>query len=149
MKHSLEESLRHKLRLDQAYVKMSDFMPLSIKKYIDLSDDEIEHIDQYLYRFAKLQDVLGRRLFKNVLFSLGEDVENKSFIDIFNRLEQLNIITNYDKWLELRLVRNELSHDYDDIPDQNADKINTIYSLKDDLISYLENIVIYLEKRNG
>jgi len=32
-------------------------------------------MDQYLFRFAKLQDAMGTKLFKNILMSLEENIE--------------------------------------------------------------------------
>ncbi len=90
----LNECERHIKRLNSAYSKMQLFIPLNENKYISLTEDEIEHIDQFLYRFAKLQDAIGQRLFKSVLLVLGKEVEGKSFIDIFNKLEQLGIMIN-------------------------------------------------------
>jgi len=74
------------------------------------------------------------------LLSLGEMVVDKSFIDVFDRLEQLEIIENYDKWLELRIVRNELSHEYEDNPEDNAIELNKILNMKDDLLNYFVKI---------
>ena len=44
-----------------------------------------------------MQDVIGEKLFPALLYFLGEDISKRSFIDIFNRLEQLEIINDYDK----------------------------------------------------
>ncbi len=143
----IRECERHLLRLNSAYHKMKNYMPLTAERYERLSDDEIEHIDQYLYRFTKLQDTIGDRLFKVLLIYIGENIERKSFIDIFNKLEQLGIIENYDIWLELRTIRNELSHEYDDEAAENAIKINKIYEIKDNLTAYFTQIKYYLEKR--
>lgn len=143
----LNECERHIKRLNSAYNKMGLFIPLNESKYEKLTEDEIEHIDQYLYRFAKLQDAIGQRLFKSVLLVLGEEIENRTFIDIFNKLEQLGVIDNYDKWLELRVVRNELSHEYVDDPVQNAIEINKIFDLKNALIKYFDEVKKYLGDR--
>ena len=121
-------------------------MPLSADSFLQLNDDEIEHIDQYLFRFAKLQDAIGQRLFKSMLEYRGEVIIGKSFIDIFNKLEQLNIIENYNTWMKLRIVRNELAHEYDNDPEENASEINKIYSMKDNLESYYFDVKKYLEK---
>lgn len=145
---ALLECERHIGRLNSSYKKMQVFMPLNVAKYNDLTEDNIEHIDQYLYRFSKLQDAIGQRLFKSVFIVLEEEIESKSFIDIFNKLEQLKIISDYDKWLELRVVRNELSHEYEDDPEENTAKINRIFELKDDLVSYYVNIKNYLIDKN-
>jgi hypothetical protein len=53
-----------------------------------LSDDEVEHVDQFLFRFAKLQDAIGQKLFKTILLFLREDIEEKPFIDILNLKEK-------------------------------------------------------------
>lgn len=141
----LQECERHILRLNSAFDKMKNFMPLTPERYQQLTDAEIEHIDQYLFRFSKLQDAIGERLFKSLLLYLGEEIHNKSFIDVFNRLEQLEIIENYDQWMELREIRNELTHEYEDEPKENADKINKIYLLKDKLASYYLNVEKYIK----
>jgi hypothetical protein len=49
-------------------------------------------------------------------------------------------------WVKLRLVRNELSHEYDDEPDANAEKLNRIVNLKNDLEKYLYDVKKYLQR---
>ncbi len=131
---------KHKLRLENAYAKMSEFMPLTAESYAELNEEQIVYIDQYLYRFANLQDTIGNKLFRLVLESLGEVTTNKSFIDIFNRLEQLGIIENYDLWIELREIRNEIAHEYEDNPEINSAKLNLIFTHKANLVKYLDRI---------
>jgi hypothetical protein len=41
---------------------------------------------------------MGEKLFKEVLASLGEYKRNMSFIDIFDKMEKLEIIDSSDKW---------------------------------------------------
>ena len=38
---------------------------------------------------------------------------NKPFLDILNQLEAIDII-NVDEWFEIRDLRNEIAHDYED-----------------------------------
>lgn len=81
---------KHLKRINSAYLKMSVFMPLDSQRHQQLSDDEIEHIDQFLFRFAKRKDAIGEKLFILLLeFLQEENIRNKPFIDILNRLEQL------------------------------------------------------------
>lgn len=84
---SFAECTRHSQRMLGAYKKVSLIFPLDVNKYRILTDDEIEHIDQMVYRFSKLQDSRGERLFKSVLMFLEEDIKNKPFLDVLNRLE--------------------------------------------------------------
>ncbi len=129
--------------------KIKPSIPLNGAKYSNLSDVEIEHIDQYLYRFSKSQDAIGQRLIRAALLFLGESVEGKSFIDMFDRLEQIGVIEDFDKWLELREKRNALAHEYEDEPDENAERINQIYLLKPTLEDYFVNIKAYIEKHTA
>ena len=48
--------------------------------------------------------------------------------------------------MKLRIVRNELAHEYDNDPEENASEINKIYSMKDNLESYYFDVKKYLEK---
>lgn len=111
-----------------AYNKVSAIFPLDVNKYRILTDDEIEHIDQMVYRFSKLQDSIGDRLFKSVLSFLEEDIKNKPFLDILNRLEQLAILPSKDEWLRLRKLRNELSHEYSSEDEENAAVLNILFN---------------------
>jgi hypothetical protein len=127
----INECDKHLKRINSAYLKMSVFIPLDAKSYQQLSDDEIEHIDQFLFRFAKLQDTVGEKLFQLLLeFFKEENIRNKPFIDILNRLEQLGILEDKNVWLELRKTRNNIAHQYEDEPQQAAEALNAIYIAK-------------------
>ena len=130
---------------------MSSFVPLDKQGYLSLTDQNITDIDQFLYRFGKLQDTVGEKLFPAILMFLREEkIRSKSFIDILNRLEKLEILDSKDDWLELRKIRNDLSHDYDDNPEEMASAINYIYEKKDTLESiYLKVTKFYNEKKEG
>jgi hypothetical protein len=83
---ALSECEKHVSRLNYSHSKISHLLPLSADKVLNLSDEETTLIDQYVYRFSKLQDSIGNKLFKAVLLNLDEEVYNKSVIDIYNRL---------------------------------------------------------------
>jgi hypothetical protein len=68
----LNECDKHLMRLNHAEAKMVLFMPLNADSYLTLSEDEIEHIDQFLFRFAKLQDTIGEKLIISILEYLQE-----------------------------------------------------------------------------
>lgn len=127
----IAECDKHLARINHAYGKMAVFMPLDAARYQVLNDDEIEHIDQFLFRFAKLQDAMGEKLFILLLeFLLEENPKNKPFIDVLNRLEQLALLDDKNVWLELRQIRNNIAHQYEDEPQQAAEALNAIYSAK-------------------
>lgn len=138
----LRECDRHLTRINSAYLKMSVFMPLDASKFEQLDENEIEHIDQFLFRFAKLQDTMGEKLFVLILEFLKEEhPKAKPFIDILNRLEQLGLLDDKNVWLELRKTRNQIAHQYEDEPQQAAEALNAIYAAK----PILENIYTSLK----
>ena len=115
-------------------------MPLNKSRYDGLDEDEVEHIDQFLFRFLKLQDAIGQKLFKTILLVLKEEIENKPFIDILNRLDKLELIYDLDTWLELRKIRNSLAHEYEDDSEEISHIINKIYDEKETLKSFFYQI---------
>ena len=135
---------KHLQRINHAAKKMASFMPLDASRYKQLSDDEVEHIDQFLFRFAKLQDAIGEKLFISMLeFFKEENLRSKPFIDILNRLEQLELLEDKNIWLELRKIRNNIAHQYEDEPERSADALNTIFEAK----TTLESIYLILKTR--
>jgi len=139
---NLNESYKHLLRLENAFESLKKNYPLPVSmndfKIILESVEHLAYGDQIIYRFSKLQDCMGAKLFKSVLLYEGENV-NKPFLDILNQLEAIGII-NVDEWFEIRDLRNEISHDYEDNDEIAINILNTIYKLKLDLKETLDAI---------
>ncbi len=146
----ITECDKHVQRMSYAYTKMALFMPLDVSRYQQLSDDEVEHIDQFLFRFAKLQDAMGEKLFILMLeFLKEENPRSKPFIDTLNRLEQIGLLEDKNTWLELRKIRNNIAHQYEDEPKQASEALNTIYAVKSTLESIFQLIKArYVEMRD-
>ncbi|MFK5975254.1 MAG: hypothetical protein QM493_01990 [Sulfurovum sp.] len=145
------ESDRHILRIGEAVEDLIVFMPLDEQKYISLDKNQVQALDQFLFRFSKLQDVIGRKLFKHLLILQEDDallIANMPFIDILNRLERLNIL-EVKNWARLRDIRNELAHNYDDEPQEMAEAINKIYQERDSLIQIYNNAKAYYQQLIG
>ncbi|NOR80574.1 MAG: hypothetical protein GQ529_07025 [Methyloprofundus sp.] len=98
-----------------------------------------------MFRFAKLQDSIGERLFKAILLFLEEDIANKPFIDILNRLEKLEILNSVEEWRSLRDIRNTLTHTYDDDPEEMTLAINKVFSKKESLMAIYHKAKQYFE----
>lgn len=139
------ECRKHKARIKSSAKEMSSFMPLNSRSYEELSDREVQVIDQFLFRFAKLQDAMGEKLFKTLLLSLDEKVNNLPFIDILNRMEKIEILKSIEEWRELRNIRNELAHNYDDDPEESSMVINKIYEKRDMLLDIFDRIDEYYQ----
>ena len=83
---------------------------------------------------------MGAKLFKSLLLYQGENT-NKPFLDILSQLEKMEIIS-VDEWFEIRDLRNEIAHDYDDNDTVALNILNMIYHL----INELNNIMISINK---
>ena len=95
-----------------AYDSMKNYFPLTETNFGQISQMEMALFDQLIYRFSKLQDSMGTRLFKQLLESLEEDFSGLPFIDILNKMEKLNLLENAKDWVKLRQTRNNVSHEY-------------------------------------
>jgi len=70
-------------------------------------------VNSFLFNFTKLQDKIGAKLFKKVLYELKEiDSFSIPMIDVLNRLEKIEIIEEATAWDSLREIRNILAHEY-------------------------------------
>lgn len=142
LQHTLLECEKHQTRIHYALNKIQKFMPLNSKQYQALDDEQVEALDQFLFRFSKLQDTMGQRLFSNILASKEEPVKSLSFLDKLNRLEQLGLMLDKNQWLIIRDIRNKVSHEYEDEPEAMCNALNHIYAS----YSQLESIFEYIKQ---
>ena len=138
------EVTNHIVRLEQSFTELSksvDFpiLQTDFEKILE-SPVLLAFADQIIYRFSKAQDTIGGKLFKAYLLVQGENVD-KPFLDILNNLEKINIV-DVENWFELREIRNEIAHDYEDNDEHGRDIINAIYKNKNELKRILDTIRI-------
>ena len=133
---------KHLQRIEEAYSDVKEIIPLSVEKYKILSKEEVQAIDQYLYRFSKLQDTLGQRIFRLVYKIYEPFEENIPFLDLLNKLEKLGFLENTKEWINLRDKRNQIAHQYDDEPYEMTQAINGLLNQKNILKT------IYLKIKN-
>lgn len=132
-KEKLYECNKHIEKLKDAKEYLSEVMPLTKEKYMQIDKITSSFIDQLNFRFSKLQDTMGESIFKSILILSKENVKKMTFLDILNRLEELEVL-NKNEWLELREIRNEIAHEYSFNQDEVVDNINLIYQKTDILI---------------
>jgi hypothetical protein len=110
-KEKLYECHKHIEKITVSKNYLSAIMPLSVERYLNLNDVDISFIDQLIFRFSKRQDTMGEKIFPFILVLSEEDVKKKTFIDILNRLEELEVLDKAE-WLKLREIRNDIAHEY-------------------------------------
>ena len=133
---------QHKKRLLEAKDRLKLLMPLDIVRYGDLEGLDVSVIDQMIFRFSKLQDTMGDKIFPAILELNGEEVKKITFIDRLNRLEELELLYK-DGWMALRKDRNEIANEYSFNQEEVVDNINLIYNRVDDLLKMYDNIYTY------
>lgn len=138
----LHECNQHKKRLLLAKTKLQAHIPFSIQTYNELSDENSGFVDQLIFRFSKLQDTMGDKLFPSLLELVGENIKDKTFIDRLNRLEELGLIFK-DEWMKLRKDRNEIAHEYSFNQDEVVDGINLINRDADVLLAIYSRFFDY------
>ncbi|BCG64229.1 MAG: hypothetical protein methR_P1999 [Methyloprofundus sp.] len=136
----INECQKHKLRIEQSYANVNEIFPLSAPRYKLLSDEEVAAIDQYLFRFTKLQDTIGQRLFKMIVSDYVDNIEQLTFVDILNQLEKIGLLENALIWKTLRDIRNNIAHQYDDDPQEMAEALNNIFAYKEELLTIFDKI---------
>lgn len=125
---ALEECKKHAQRINTALKFLEPLFPLTQDRLNALSDEQSAVLDQFLYRFAKLQDCIGLRLIPAVYALLESDTSTHPFIDILNRLEKLGILTSVADWQYFRSLRNNFAHEYPDRPEDIVHGVNALYA---------------------
>lgn len=124
-----------------------------IKKWDELDSgifedfEKIKTIDTFIYRFIKLQDIMGEKLFKTFLDSIGEYKDNMSLLDVLDKLEKFEIISDANKWMEYRKLRNELTHEYPNNENDVIDGIKIAMDSFNEIEDIFNNIINYLSKK--
>lgn len=103
---------RHIQRIEEALGELADLLPMSVEDYVGLNSEQIRCLDQFIFRFSKLQDAMGARIFRNLLEYLDEDVCSLPMRDLLNLLERYRLIDKAEEWNYIRELRNEIAHDY-------------------------------------
>ena len=144
VEENLKQSFTHLKRLDDAFVELQRKIsfPIDKESYKNILNDIylLAFSDQVIYRFAKLQDTIGAKLFKGLLLYQGENID-KPFLDILNQLEKIDIV-DVEEWFELRDLRNEIAHDYENNDYLAIDILNNILEAKDEL----RKIIVSVER---
>lgn len=130
----LKDKLSETLAICELHNQRMMFALENIKKYFPLTEENFSQIpqlgmalfDQLVFRFSKLQDSMGTRLFRQILEFLEEDVSGLPFIDILTKMEKLNLIDNANDWISLRQIRNTVSHEYPFIMEVQIEELNLL-----------------------
>jgi hypothetical protein len=132
-----DECRRHLRYLRAAAARIS--WPLTPERMAAPDDELVAALDQFAFRFGRLQDTLGQKVFRAVLVgALREPCEDSPMRDVLDRLERLRLLPSADRWEEIRAARNSLAHDYPDTPAQRAARLNLARPMVDEMATILD-----------
>lgn len=132
-----DECRRHLRYLRAAAARIP--WPLTADRMVEPDDELVASLDQFAFRFARLQDTLGQKLFRAVLVGvLREPCEDSPMRDVLDCMERLRLLPSADRWEEIRAARNSLAHDYPDTPVQRAARLNVARPMVDEMASILD-----------
>ena len=129
LESAVKECNSHLARLDRSFGLLGEFFPLTPSLLANLDDLRVEQLDQFLFRFAKLQDAMGVRLFPSVDALISGKTEPRPFIDVLMGLEKHGVVESAALWQEFRELRNNLSHEYPDNFEEPVVTLNLLHQL--------------------
>jgi len=109
--------------------------------------ERIKTIDAFIFRYIKLQDFMGEKLFRELLRRIGEYKDNMSLIDVLDKLEKLEIVSNADKWIDFRNIRNKLTHEYPDNEEEIIEDIKLSLEFFKEIGYILNRIIHYVKEK--
>lgn len=121
--------------------------PITIDKVRSMATDEAfaERVEAYTSRFCRLQDTVGDKLLPSWLTALGE--QPRAAIDNLDKAERLGVLESADQWLMIRQLRNQMVHEYIEVPEILANALEAAHSYQPALIRCANAILTDLEKR--
>lgn len=74
------------------------------------SEEELEKYEAFASRFARVNDIFIQKILR--LIDKIELEQEGTLIDRINRAEKRGVIDNAEKFKEMRVLRNEIAHEY-------------------------------------
>jgi hypothetical protein len=104
--------------------------------------EELESFESYTGRFARLSDILIQKIFR-LVDELDLDAQG-TIRDRINRAEKKELIASSDVFIEIRMVRNDIAHEY--LPEAIRDIFGKVLILTPDLLNGVERTITYCKK---
>ncbi len=139
IEYFIKEIELHIKRVEAILPEINAWLPLKKEAFEDI--EKIKAIDSFIYRFSKIQDKVGDKLFPEVLKELQEYRDNMSLKDVLNRLEKLDLIPSADEWISFRELRNIATHEYPDNEEDVIEAINRMLSAYQSIKKVYDNIL--------
>ena len=81
---SIRECTAHIGRMNHGENVLRSSFPLDVNRLEALGENQLAHLDQFIYRFMRLQDSMATRFFPSMYSWLEGPTEPKPFLDVLN-----------------------------------------------------------------
>ena len=142
----LEKIYLHRKRARMAMSEIQGWGEIDSEVFEDF--EKIKTVDTFIYRFIKLQDMMGDKLFRIFLDAIGEYKDDMSLLDVLDKLEKLEIIPHGEEWMMYRKLRNKLTHEYPNNEEEIVEGIKISIEVFSDIETILANIEAYKNSHN-
>jgi hypothetical protein len=112
------------------------------KKYSDYTNEELDLYEALTSRFARLSDIIIQKLIK--LFDEIELEDECTIRDRINRSEKKGIIDSAEKFIEIRILKNSIAHEY--VMEALIDIFKKVIEYSPILLNTVEKIKHYSKK---
>lgn len=130
------EALKHMQLIEEA----KEVIHLPIVNYEQLSNLEKFAINALIFRFSKLQDLIGSKIFRAFLEFNKFDTEDKSFLILLKEIEKEGIV-DIDTWDEFRKIRNNIAHEYPGEEEEALEAMELLVKKSTDLTKIAQKIM--------
>ncbi len=130
----------HVKKLQEALVYSKPILPITQERVTTLSFAEWTALEAICSRFAKLQDILGRKILPTVLNLMTDIPPLSTLIDRLHMLEKIEFLKDTNWWNDLKDLRDAITHDYEEDPDLMVDHINKITVGAQELLDYWDEL---------
>lgn len=141
-----EELNLHFKRIDDILPDIQEHIPLKEKDF--KNKELVAKIDSFIYRFIKIQDKMGEKLFPAYLKLLQEYKSGMPLLDVLNNLERIGVIERTEQWVEYRKLRNSLTHEYPGNMDEVIDALGLAFTAYGEMKKIYEYVIEQVHLRN-
>lgn len=134
----------HHLQATDARLFQGSFTTERAASLVD-DDAQAERVDAFVARFGRLQDTVGDKLLPALLRWMGNTPG--PVIDNLRLLEKWGWLQDAESWLDTRLLRNRLIHEYQQDATLFADALNTAHERVGLLVSTARRLIQEARRR--
>lgn len=147
MKHAQHLKLlaeaRDELRNSLSWLQRSVQKCSPKDRHHEWTADDYDAFEALTSRFARVSDILLQKFFRAL--DVVELAEGGTLLDVFLRAEKRGLVESADQFLEIRELRNEISHEY--AAEDLAALFEAVLHKSPELIAAVERSMHYADER--